>query len=248
MGSGATADKPQSKCWYHDGSWWSVLFDGAEGSFFYRFADGMWRRQTFPDALIYPALPTRADVLSQGDTLFVLEWEAVAPRLYKYIYQSNLRRYHLIPGFPVRLNLPTGHETLVIARDSNSVSWLTFEHAGKVKAVCSNANDYLVWDVDGVKIAEGLKDDDIGSIIAFEGQIGVFWSNQNTQSLHFRVHRDGAPKETWERAELVARGGYVADDHINLARGTDGRIYAVTKTSVDDVEGPVNGPTQAQIV
>ena len=46
---------------------------------------------------------------------------------------------------------------------------------------------------------------------------------------------------------MVAEGGLVADDHINLA-ANEGWVYAVTKTSVDDAEEEVNGPTQAQII
>ena len=36
VGRDATADKPQSKAWYHDGFWWCILFNGVEGSYFYR--------------------------------------------------------------------------------------------------------------------------------------------------------------------------------------------------------------------
>ena len=77
VGPNATADKPQSKAWYHDGSWWLILFDGEEGSYFYKLVEGAWQKGAFPDALVYPKAYTRADVLSSGDTLFVLEWEAL---------------------------------------------------------------------------------------------------------------------------------------------------------------------------
>jgi hypothetical protein len=244
VGLDATADKPQSKAWYHDGFWWCILFDGAEGSHFYRLVDDAWEK----GALIYPETPTRADVLSKGDVLFVLEWEAVSPRLYKYEYDGQKKSYHLIDGFPVELNVHEGHETMAVAQDSVGRLWIPFELGGKVKVIYSTSDDHRIWNTDGVDIADGLNDDDIASIIAFDGKVGVFWSNQNTESLHFRIHRDGDPEDKWQETEIVASGGLVADDHINLALSDDGRIFAVTKTSVDDATGPVEGPTTAQFI
>jgi hypothetical protein len=244
----ATADKPQSKAWYHGGCWWCILFDGEEGGYFYKLVDDHWEKGTFPDALVYPEARTRADVLSKGDTLFVLEWEASSPRLYKYVYDDKQENYHLLIGFPVNLGVPEGHETMVIAQDSQGKLWIPFELNGKVRVIYSTSDDHRVWNAEGVEIADGLKDDDIASIIAFDRQIGVFWSNQKTESLYFRIHRDGDPEGKWQPPETVASGRLVADDHINLAASDDGHIFAVTKTSVDDATEPVEGPTEAQFI
>ena len=247
-GSYATADKPQSKAWYHDGCWWCILFDGAEGSYFYKLVDDRWEKGTFPDALVYPEAYTRADVLSKGDTLFVLEWEAASPRLYKYTYDDKEKTYHLLTGFPAQLSVPEGHETMVIAQDSRGKLWIPFELNGKVKVICSTSDDHRIWNTEGVEIADGLNDDDIASIIAFDGQIGVFWSNQNTESLHFRIHRDGDPEDEWQMQEIAASGRWVADDHVNLALSDDGRIFAASKTSADETTEPIEGPTEAQFI
>jgi len=247
-GSYATADKPQSKAWYHDGFWWCILFDGEEGSYFYKLVDDHWEKGTFPDALVSSRDDTRADVLSKGDTLFALEWEASSPRLYKYNYDDGQKIYHLLAGFPVQLNVPEGHETMVIAQDSQGKLWVPFELNGKVKVIYSTSHDHRIWDVEGVEIADGLKDDDIASIIAFDGQIGVFWSNQKAESLYFRIHRDGDPEDKWQAPEIAASGRLMADDHINLALSDDGRIFAATKTSVDDATEPIEGPTEAQFI
>lgn len=247
-GTYATADKPQSKAWYHDGHWWCILFDGEEGSYFYKLVDDHWEKGTFPDALVYPEAQTRADALSVGDALFVLEWEASSPRFCKYAYDEKQEKYHLLTGFPVHLSVPEGHETMVIAQDSQGKLWITFELNGRVRVIYSTSVDHRSWNAEGLEIADGLKDDDIASIIAFNGQIGVFWSNQNTESLCFRIHRDGDPEDTWQTPETVVSGRLVADDHINLAVSDNGRIFAVTKTSVDDATGPIEGPTAAQFI
>ena len=248
VGKDATADKPQSKCWYHDNSWWCILYDGKTGSAFYRFVNDRWQRQAFSQVSMYSESPTRADVLSRGDDLYVLMWEATEPRLYKYVYDGDRHRYDLVDGFPVSLDIPPGHETLVIAQDSTGALWSAFELDGKVKVISSDSGSHRSWETRGIEIGEGLKNDDIASLIAFGEKIGVFWSNQQTQSLYFRIHQDGAPRDEWKATEVVAQGGFVADDHMNLADSRDGHVYAVTKTSVNDVGRPVPGPTQAQFI
>ena len=185
----ATADKPQSKAWYHDGSWWSILADGKNGSNFYKLSGDTWEK----GELIDRAPQTRADVLSKGDLLFVLQWDARLPRFYKYSYDKQKQTYKLLSGFPVDLNVPEGHETMVIAEDSRGRLWVPFELGGTVRVIYSVSPDQREWNLKGVNIADGLKDDDIASIIAFDGCVGVLWSNQNTETLYFRVHRDADP-------------------------------------------------------
>ncbi|MFC1715060.1 hypothetical protein ACFL6S_15445 [Candidatus Poribacteria bacterium] len=248
VGRNATADKPQSKAWYHDGAWWCVLFDGKKGSYFYRLVGDTWEKGTFSDALVYPEVYTRADVLSKGDTLFVLEWEESSPRFYKYDYSSEGKSYNLLPGFPVELDVPEGHETMVIAQDSNGKLWIPFERKKKVRVIYSISKDHRIWNTEGVVIGDELDKDDIASVIAFDKQIGVFWSNQKKEALYFRIHRDGDPEDKWQKREKVIKGQLVADDHINLALSDDGRVFAVTKTSADDAKEPITGPTKAQFI
>jgi len=220
------------------------MFDGETGSYFYRLAGDAWEK----GALIYPEAYTRADVLSKGRTLFVLEWEALSPRLYKYVYDSKRKSYHILKGFPVELNVPEGHETMVIAQDSKGKLWIPFEFNGRVKVIYSTSPDHREWNTAGVEIADNLHDDDLASIIAFDGQIGVFWSNQNEEAFYFRTHRDGDAEDKWQKLEVVVKGQLVADDHVNLALSDDGRVFAVTKTGVDDAIEPVTGPTAAQFL
>jgi hypothetical protein len=244
----ATADKPQSKLWYHDGSWWSILDDGSGSSFVYRFVRNSWRKQTLLKGSHRGERRSRADVLSRDQILFVLLWNESHPQLYKYVYVAGEQLYDLVDRFPVTLTLPPGHETLVLTQDSTGVLWATFELDGSVWVRWSDPQDHGRWDTAGLEIGDGLQDDDIASLISLDQQVGVFWSNQNTQSLHFRVHQDGSSMDKWEATELVAQGGLVVDDHINLAYSGSGYVYAVTKTSVDDTREPVVGPTQAQFI
>lgn len=147
--------------------------------------------------------------------------------------------------------MPTGHETATIA-------W----HTGGYMVAAVVDGDVLVVEAGPpstpVVLASGLAADDIAAIVTFsaagaasppvDARLGVFWSDQNTQSLGFRWRAGTDPHGEWRPPETVAQGGHVADDHINMAAADDGTLYVVTKTSVDDVPRPVDGPTQAQII
>ena len=244
VGKNATADKPQSKVWYEDGSWWCILDDGQESSWFYRLEGKFWRKATFEDASVYRGSSTRADVLSASNSLYVLVWEAENTRFFKYRYYKRDRSYSLEKGFPVEIDLIAGHETASFALDSREVLWITYEAEGKVYISWSGTG--LDWQQNEV-LGSSLKDDDISSVISFDNQVGVFWSNQKTESLHFRVREDSDSSKDWKVEESVVQGGLVADDHVNLATA-EGLVYAATKTSVDDGQGKVVGPTQAQII
>jgi len=236
----ATADKPQAKAWYQDGSWWSILDSGQEGSFIFRLEGEVWRRT----AAVYQASQTHADVLSNLNDLCVLVWGGQKAHFLRYRYRDPERSYSLVPGYPVGLDLLQGSETAVLARDSRGRLWVTYESQGSVYV--SYAESGLNW-CEHQSIGCGLANDDISSVISWDGRLGVFWSDQNQESLHFRVRGDSHPLPEWGQIEVVAKGGLVADDHINLAEH-DGLVYAVTKTSVDDAKGGVSGPTQAQII
>ena len=244
VGKDATADKPQSKAWYQADSWWCILHDGREGSFFYQLKSEGLEKATFPDALVYPGSPTRADVLSNLNELCVLLWGAKESRFYKYRYIPEDRRYSLLEGFPVNFNFLPGHETAVLAQDSKGVLWVTYESQGTVYV--SRSETGLHWQ-ENQALGSSVADDDISTVISFGTQLGVFWSNQNMESLHFRIREDYESPQCWKEVEEVTQGGFVADDHLNMA-ATKGWVYAATKTSVDDAIGKLDGPTQAQII
>jgi hypothetical protein len=69
----------------------------------------------------------------------------------------------------------------------------------------------------------------------------VIWSNENpsVKRFGFKVHTDGADPLTWSADEVPASqsaldlGTGMGDDHMNMAVGSDGTIYAAVKTSYD---------------
>jgi PKD repeat protein len=80
-------------------------------------------------------------------------------------------------------------------------------------------------------------------VVAFGGgRVGIMWSNQAASTTFFAVHNDGDPINTWQPTESVTiPGPGQSDDHLNvkdLQSDSSGRIFAVIKTSLNDVANP----------
>lgn len=104
--------------------------------------------------------------------------------------------------------------------------------------------------------ASQINADDISSIVAFDGNVGVFWSNQNTGTFYFATHSAASPPNGAWSSQVAfagfpgytsvaagAKGGW-ADDHINvktLEGDPAGQVFAVVKTSRNDLGFSRNG-------
>lgn len=153
-------------------------------------------------------------------------------RLSRYSYDSVTKRYSRDRGFPVDVTQGKS-EALTVAKDSTGQLWVTFVEDNKVMINHSNSSD-TDWGepfVLPVSNTTNLTDDDISAVVAFAGRIGVMWSNQNTNSIHFAVHRDGTPEHQWQSEVVYTGGRGAADDHIDLKTDDEGDVYAVVKTS-----------------
>lgn len=249
-----TGEKPQSKLWFNDGSWWGVLFDrSAEEYRIYRYerASNSW---TNTGTLVDERNNSKADVLWDGSHLSVVSagpgpsTAADNGRFLRYSYDPATRSYALDAGFPTTVSAG-GTEAMVLDKDTTGKFWTTFTKGGKVYVNRSLDATGQTWGapfVLPVPGADNLKADDISSVIRFGGKIGVLWSNQNTGAVYFATHADGAPDNAWQ-GQVVAQGPLVADDHMNLKLESDaGRVFAVVKTSLGD--NPNADPNDPQTV
>jgi hypothetical protein len=83
-----------------------------------------------------------------------------------------------------------------------------------------------------------LNEDDISSVVAFGGNIGVMWSNQNDGTMYFAWHAPGADDATWT-GEIAYSRAQGSDDHISLKVDSAGQVYAATKTSLNAGSDPL---------
>ncbi|MEQ1758998.1 MAG: fibronectin type III domain-containing protein, partial [Vicinamibacterales bacterium] len=260
-----TGEKPQSKLWFNDGSWWGSLFSPAAGV--YRIHEFNPNTQTWTDT--GTTLDTRPT--SKADAL----WDQASQRLYlvsapfstsgsaagssanwgklfRYSYSITTRTYALDPGFPVDVSRGKP-EAITIAKDFAGKLWVTYVEDGKVKINWSLASDSSWSTPIDLPVSPSstinVDQDDISDIIALgNGDIGVAWSNQSAldnRTTHFVVHRASDPPTTWQAVETVmpgtvcASGLACADDHLNMKLDSSGRVWMAMKTSLDTIPEPM---------
>src|SRR5690606_13688814 len=123
-------------------------------------------------------------------------------------------------------------ETATIDIDDTGRMWIAYERNGQVMVRWANPN-YGTWS-DEIPLAN-VREDDIATVAALPGKIGVFWSNQITQRFGFRTHLNEDPTDVWSADEVPASqsalqvGDGMADDHMNLAVSSTGVLYAAVK-------------------
>jgi hypothetical protein len=238
--SSPTGSKPESKLWFADGTWWSVMNVGGTGLRIYRLDPSSQAWQA-TGVVVDSRNTVRSDVLWDGSQLYVATHvftESAATggqsNLYRFSYDAGSDRYTLDPGFPATINT-WKTETLVIAKDSSGQLWATWTQESSVFV-----NRTLVPGADSVWGSPfalpgggGLSSDDISSVISYSNRIGIMWSDQNDDQMRFASHDDGAIDDTaFGPFEVAVSGTNMADDHINLKADAGGRVYAATKTSV----------------
>lgn len=226
----ATQDKPQSKLWFAQGSWWAWLPD-PEGSAIWRRTPQGWERQQPLDAALR-GLPGQADVWAdEGSVRAVL---VDRNRLAVAGLRWTDGRY--APDGPAaEFNLDGGLETATIARDPGGRWWIAY---GRDRRMWVRAGDADGW-TEPVQISEApAAEDDICAIVALPDRVAVLWSDQAADTVYFRRHSGGPDAGAWEPIEIADAGGGTADDHINTALAPDGTLYVAMKNSVDRVGLP----------
>src|SRR5207245_1352723 len=153
-----TGEKPESKLWFNDGVWWGSMFNTATSTYhIYRF-NASTQSWTDTGTQIDNRHPTRADCLWDGGAqklyvashIFIDDNSTLQTsssqwgRLYRYSYHSSTQSYTLDSGFPVTVN-QSNSETLVIAKDTTGVLWVTFTQGSKVYVNHSAVGNDAQW-------------------------------------------------------------------------------------------------------
>ena len=247
-----TGEKPQSKLWFNDGIWWGVMYNKASTSSRFEIYRFNWATDTWTTTGVPVDARTKssADALWTGSKLYIVS--NVAPGatgdvkiyLMRYSYNTTTKTYSVDSGFPVAVH-HRGVETVVIDQDSTGRLWVTFTDANSsggrnayVSHTTTNDNTWITPYVVPVAGSNTLKSDDISTLVAYSGNIGVMWSNQKDSTVYFAYHPDGTADNNWISNPAV-QGPKYADDHLNiksLQADSAGQLYAVVKTSLNDVE------------
>ncbi|RAX17083.1 PKD domain-containing protein, partial [Pseudarthrobacter sp. AG30] len=266
-----TSDKPQSKLWWNDGSWWADIWTTGSGWHIYRLDRGT---HTWVDTgLLNDARGnTLADVLWDGTHLYIASHVVAVStnsspvvsvtgqpaNLYRYSYAGG--KYTLDAGFPTVITNNTS-ESMTIDEDSTGAIWATWTQvAGNSTAGYTNTvyvNDSAPggtsWASPFVIPVSNpnATPDDISAVVAFnKNKIGVMWSDQLTGSVWWATRTDGTSptaSSSWKQQPAI-RGTGQADDHLNiksLQADPSGRVFAAVKTSLNDTS---SDPTLPQLL
>ncbi|MBB3083226.1 PKD domain-containing protein [Geodermatophilus sabuli] len=265
-----TSDKPQSKLWFAQGSWWADMFDTVSRTWHIFRLDRSTQQWIDTGVLIDDRPNTLADVLWDGTHLYVASHVVTVSsdtsatpsqpnspaRLHRFSWSAD-RGYTRDAGFPVDITQYSS-ESLTIDKDTTGTLWATWTqvsaapgggHTSAVHVNSTSGSD-STWGTPFVVPVTGstVSPDDISSVVAFgRNRIGLLWSNQLDGTVYWAVHDDGAPRTSW-RGSPAVRGNRQADDHLNIKAvqaDTSGRVFAVVKTSLDGSSTAV--PTDPQI-
>jgi hypothetical protein len=249
-----TAEKPQSKLWFHAGSWWGILFrPSASGGGTFTIHRLDLATQTWVDTGVVADTRenVRVDALSDGTKLYVASSRGSSNtslnrkvRVSGFSYDAVARAYTVDPGFPVDLADGDVHE-VVIDRDGTGTLWATFVLDGRVMVSHTTGTPSLwvtpyVLPVGSAAIVRSGPESDQSGIVRFGGdKVGIMFSSQVDPSglgvMYWATHVDGTSDQTWNLTQALS-GQKLADEHINLKALPNGdpagEVLAAVKTSL----------------
>ncbi len=233
-----TGEKPQSKVWFAHNHWWTVM-PCSDGTFLWKLEGITWNRQLY----LIDSHGAHADVKAKDNRAYILLFRRSQSYLAVLEYVDSLGTYRFWSQnpAPVPLSLDSYVETATIDIDSQQRMWLASDAYTDINVRWSDP-PYTTWNgpfTIAEEVSAEVNSDDICAVVAFDGKIGVFWSDQNDERFGFRYHVDGESPTHWSGNEKPASqsahsvGGGMADDHMNIAVGPDGTLYVAVKTSYD---------------
>lgn len=249
-----TADKPQSKLWYHDGSWWALMVESTGTLVFVHqlMPDHSWLNT---GTVVDNRLNGTGDALwspTDGKLYVATRQSGSNLRVTRMSYNSVAELFTVDSGFPVEVNTGGGSESATIDKDSRGRLWVTYTRASRLWVAHSLDATAQTW-TEGFQpsgVDTTIARDDISALISFNGNIGVMYSDQTAGAFRFAIHRDSDADNVWT-GEVALIGASLADDHINLKQLTgdaQGRVFAAVKTSLGDVAGTPPGETQVGVL
>lgn len=193
------------------------------------------------DALVDTRENARADVHWDGQTLRIAT-HVVAPSsattqpgnpAYLLTFQAGEREEFTLTGRSRIMDDST--ESLTIAVDSLGRVWATWTWEWMVRYSHQRPDGtFAPHAIVPDSHAADLDADDVASIVAFDDQIGVMWSDEADEQMWFASRFDADPVAEWgDPVAVTPRMSLLADDHISLRSAPgDPRVYAAFKTSL----------------
>jgi PKD repeat protein len=239
-----SAAAPENRLWLHDGEWWGVLWSENAASYrIFRLDQGS---QTWIDTgtVVSSDPERRFDALLSSSTLCLASHRSAVPaepgagepgQLLRFGYDDLSGAWSAVEGFPVAVN-DTRSETLSLERDSTGTLWASWTQDGSVYLNHTLGGDDAAWDDPEPLLlpqAGGLAAQDTSALVAFDGKLGLLWSNAPGGELHFAVRADGSAPDAWSLEETGLPGA-LAGDEFDLAT-LAGDVFAVVRAPAGEL-------------
>jgi hypothetical protein len=240
-----SADKPQSKLWFKDGSWWGLLVSSqlATPAFTIHelMADHTWRDT---GVVTDTRATSTADALVVGNTLYTASRSTSGSvKVGRFAYTPGSRSW-AAQGSQTTIT-GSGARSITIAVDSASTLWVTYSQGTSIWIAKAPVSTFAWTAPVALNTPDNtVASEDISGIIAFSGKVGVLWSDQQSAAVRFAYHVDGAATDAWTTETVQQNTGF-ADNHLNIKTLVDdpqGRVFAVIKHSYGDLGEPSSSP------
>ncbi|HPT32990.1 MAG TPA: hypothetical protein PLW67_14165, partial [Prolixibacteraceae bacterium] len=217
-----TADKPQSKLWYADHSWWAILPDVTGPTLWKRAETGWSEIPEVREKL--KGVPGRADVWADETLVTAVGVGDSSLTVFRLEKLGGIESVQWDTKVLAVLNPPVAGtiETATIGKELSGLWWVAAATGSKV-CVWHSTDGGKIWGKPYI-LASGIDPDDICVITPLPEGIGVIWSDQVRDAVVMRVHRNGNAPGNWDREILVDSGNKTADDHLNTVLATDGTL------------------------
>jgi hypothetical protein len=227
-GSAPTGEKPESKVWFHDGTWFAVLYGTSGEASIWRLAADHTGWADTGVTIASDETDVRSDVLADGDDLLVATHRFTTnatptatgeSRLYAFTYDAQTNSYDAADtanGQDHEVINQRQLEALTIDKDSAGTVWATWVQGDAVGASIAYHVYVAHEQADGTWASMALPDttvsaDDISALRhAGNGDLVVLFSQQpstDTGEMLFSTHHDGDAADAWSApAEGAAVG------------------------------------------
>lgn len=202
----------QDKLWFHAGAWWALMRDDTDGSLRVHelLPDHTWRRT---DAVINRSPQDTGDAVAVGDTLNVVSrgTDSVATYL-RLTYDADDRQYQQTGPAAVVTDLGKGAP---LSLAENSIGWLWAAFATTTDVMVTTSGDRgRTWSapLSIAPLSGPEQGRQVASVVAFDDNVGVLWSDQAAAEVRFGVHRNGRPSSEWQVETALAGLGPVENE------------------------------------
>lgn len=230
-----TRETPQAKVWNYAGKWWTVLATSG-GTKVFRLDGASWT-DVFT---IGSQTSARADCRVEGSLVHLLLYRATSVSYFvslEYDPASNAYKRWTQRTTNTGIQFEPGTAAATLDIDATNRIWIASNSFGNMLVRYSDP-PYTIFS-SPITIQSGATENDICTITALPGKIGVLWSNQNTRRFGFKTHNDGADPTIWSADEVPASqsaqniGDGMGDFQLNIAAASDGTLYCAVKTAYD---------------